>query len=113
MDLMREFMERWKGGSMEGWKGRRTQPSNLPVFQSSVSQSHAPQEVSEQNRLAKVVRFVAVLPIEPDVLDADVARIVCLVHHLEHASIINRVCLERRLQSPLATAAAMEVTGVF
>ena len=52
------------------------------------------------------------LPVDPDVLDADPAAIAGLVHRRHHARIVDRVLLQVALQAATASAAHVEVARV-
>src|SRR5437016_2133586 len=79
---------------------------------SSYTRHFRTEEVAESDRLGKIVHFVAVLPIDPHVLNADVAPVVRLLHRAKDSGVVDRVLLERGLQPTLARAAGMEVRGV-
>ena len=57
-----------------------------------------PEEVAQQDRFREVVDLVAVLPVDPDVFDADVPRVADLPHDVEDAAVVDDVLLERRLE---------------
>ena len=70
------------------------------------------EQVAHQDGLRQVVDLVAVLPVDPDVFDADVARVAHLPHDVEDASVVDDVLLERRLEPARPGASGVEVAGV-
>jgi hypothetical protein len=68
-----------------------------------------PQKIAHLNRLGKIVYFIALFPINPDVFDTDVTAIVGLPHQPQDAGVVNRVVRKGALQTSLACAARMKV----
>jgi len=69
----------------------------------------AAEKITQSESSPKIVHLVAMLPINPDVLDANVTAIVGLPHHPQDAGVINGVVRKRALQTALARASRMEM----
>src|SRR5437867_2238585 len=102
----------------DGERERDRQPSRVayPADSSVTKRSFGvrvgAEKVAELNGLGKIVHFVAMLPIHPDVFNPDIAVVAGLAQGAEDARIVNGVLLEGGLQPPLASAAGMEVGRV-
>src|SRR5258708_38272067 len=70
------------------------------------------EKVTEQDRFGQVVHFVAVCPIDPDVSDADIARVAGRCHHLQDPAVVDDVFLERRLEPTWPSAAGVKMRRV-
>jgi hypothetical protein len=57
-----------------------------------------------KNGLGQVVALIAVLPVDPDILKADVSAVTGFVERIDNAFVVDRVVLEARLQPAISAA---------
>ena len=74
-----------------------------------LASKHGPQVVAHQNRFGHVINFVAVFPVHPNILYADIAAVAGSLHFGEYTGVVDSVVFEWRLQSLYAAAAGVEV----
>ena len=70
------------------------------------------EKIPELNCFGKIVHFVAVFPINPDIFDAHVTVVMGFLQRTENSSVIDGVLLEGCLQAAFPRAAGMEVGGM-
>src|SRR6185437_9089736 len=68
-------------------------------------------QVPHENRFTKDIDFVARFPIDPDILDREPARVFDGMKSLHIGVERNRILLQRRLQSPGASATRVKMAG--